>query len=328
MDTGTIPDQRLLDTGTIPDQRSIEMPGRWGPARAPARVRPSRPLSGAIVPALPEVLIPVAIRRSLAHSIQQVPESILMKRLVLMAAVAGTATLSACGGSEVVVQVYTEQEGQPVPVSGLEVRALPYDRDAIFDSLRAAYTTAEPEVPADLTQLRDSIAAANQEWSRMNARWAEGRDSLRTLLDEMNAIPRMNPRYLPMFNRYNALDREVRAAEQQAGAAFARFEALNDRYATRAEETSLAREQWADAAYADVDRVIDARLRELRLQPAIGHDGREWIAASAVSSGEWWIHARYDLPFEELYWNVPVRSRGEQVDVELTRQTAEVRPKL
>ena len=33
----------------------------------------------------------------------------------------------------------------------------------------------------------------------MNARWAEGRDSLRTLLDEMNAIPRMNPRYLPLI---------------------------------------------------------------------------------------------------------------------------------
>src|SRR5690606_35390253 len=89
-----------------------------------------------------------------AFQILHVAEHMLMKRLVWMAAVATTATLSACGGSEVVVQAYTEQDGQPVPIAGMEVRALPYDRDLIFDSLRAAYPNPEPEIPADLTQLR------------------------------------------------------------------------------------------------------------------------------------------------------------------------------
>lgn len=251
-----------------------------------------------------------------------------MKRLVLMAAVAGTATLMACGGSEVVVSVYTQQDGQPAPVSGLEVRALPYDRDAIFDSLRAAYGTPEPEVPAALTAVRDSIAAANQQWSEMNARWAEGRDSLRTLLDEMNAIPRMNPRYLPMFNRYNALEREVNAAKQASDQAFARFEALNARYATQAEELNQARQQWSDVAYADIDRIIDARLREQRLQEAVDTTDANGIARfRGLRSGEWWIHARYDLPFDELYWNVPIQAEGE-MQIELTRENAQVRPKL
>ena len=49
---------------------------------------------------------------------------------------------------------------------------------------------------------------------------------------------------------------------------------------------------------------------------------------TGLSSGEYWIHARYDLPFEELYWNVPVTVGGEPVQVQLTRQTAQVRPKL
>lgn len=250
-----------------------------------------------------------------------------MKRLVLMAAVAGTATLSACGGSEVVVQAFTEQEGQPVAVPGLEVRALPYDRDAIFDSLRAAYATPEPEVPQELSALRDSIAAANQQWSTMNARWAEGLDSLRILRGAMDQIPRMNPRYLPMFNRFNALEREVNAAKQASDQSFARFEALNARYAARAEETGLAREQWADAAYADVDRVIDARLRDLRLQPVVDTtDANGVVQFRGLRRGDWWIHARYDLPFDELYWNVPL-AEGEQ-QLELTRQNAEVRPKL
>src|SRR5690606_16450595 len=158
-----------------------------------------------------------------AFQILHVAENMLMKRLVWMAAVATTATLSACGGSEVVVQAYTEQDGQPVPIAGMEVRALPYDRDLIFDSLRAAYPNPEPEIPADLTQLRDSIAVASQRVSEMNAAWAEGRDSLRILLESMQSIPRSNPRYLPMFNRYNAMAREVDAAQQASAQAFTRF---------------------------------------------------------------------------------------------------------
>lgn len=251
-----------------------------------------------------------------------------MKRLVWMAAVAATATLSACGGSEVVVQAYTEQDGQPVPIADLEVRALPYDRDVIFDSLRAAYPNPEPEIPADLTQLRDSIAVASQRVSQMNAAWAAGRDSLRILLEAMQSIPRANPRYLPMFNRYNAMAREVDAAQQASAQAFTRFEALNNRYATQAEETKLAREQWSDAAYVDIDRVIDARLREMRLTEHADTTSENGIARfRGLRKGEWWIHARYDLPFDELYWNVPISADGE-MQIQLTRENAQVRPKL
>ena len=251
-----------------------------------------------------------------------------MKRLVWVAAVAGTATLSACGGNEVVVQAMTEQEGQAAPIAGLVVRALPYDRDMIFDSLRAAYTTPEPEVPAALSALRDSIAAANQEWSRMNAVWASGRDSLRALSEEMQGMPRNNPRYLPMFNRYNALDREVNAAEQRSQAAFRRFEGLNARYASQAEETQAARTQWADAAYSDIDDIIDSRLREMRLREMADTTDANGIARfRGLRSGQWWIHARYDLPFDELYWNVPIQADG-TVQLQLTRENAEVRPKL
>ena len=251
-----------------------------------------------------------------------------MKRLVWMAAVATTATLSACGGSEVVVQAYTEQDGQPVPIAGMEVRALPYDRDLIFDSLRAAYPNPEPEIPADLTQLRDSIAVASQRVSEMNAAWAEGRDSLRILLESMQSIPRSNPRYLPMFNRYNAMAREVASAEQASNQAFSRFEALNERYATQAEETKLAREQWSDAAYVDIDRVIDSRLREMRLTEHADTTSENGIARfRGLRRGEWWIHARYDLPFDELYWNVPINADGE-MQIQLTRENAQVRPKL
>jgi hypothetical protein len=46
-------------------------------------------------------------------------------------------------------------------------------------------------------------------------------------------------------------------------------------------------------------------------------------------SGNWWLYARFELPYQELYWNIPVEvSRGDPIEIRLTRENAEVRPKL
>jgi hypothetical protein len=75
--------------------------------------------------------------------------------------------VAACGRTEVVVQGQLEgAEGQPIALRDLPFRMLPYDRDAIFDSLRAAYREPEPEIPADLMMLQDSIAQAQEQWRR------------------------------------------------------------------------------------------------------------------------------------------------------------------
>jgi hypothetical protein len=87
-----------------------------------------------------------------------------MNRLVLTVMMAGAAMLAACGGTEVVVQAQVEGRTAAVALRDLPVRALPYDRDAIFDSLRAAYSEPEPEIPADLMVLQDSIARAQEQW--------------------------------------------------------------------------------------------------------------------------------------------------------------------
>ncbi len=47
-----------------------------------------------------------------------------------------------------------------------------------------------------------------------------------------------------------------------------------------------------------------------------------------IKKRQWWVFARYDLPLEELYWNVPVQVTGGQVRLELTPQNAQLRPKL
>jgi hypothetical protein len=97
-----------------------------------------------------------------------------MSRQVLTVMVAAGLLLAACGGTEVVVQAQIEGQDGPVALRDLPVRAVPYDRDAIFDSLRAAYTEPEPEIPQELMVLQDSIARAQEEWRVAETRWGAG----------------------------------------------------------------------------------------------------------------------------------------------------------
>jgi hypothetical protein len=254
-----------------------------------------------------------------------------MNRRLLTVVLAGAAMLAACGRTELVVQGQLQSdEGQAVALGNLPFRILPYDRDAIFDSLRAAYATPEPEIPADLMALQDSIARAQQEWTTATARWGTLRDSLQTMNQQLQGLSRASGQYVVLFREVNAMFDQVAAAERQMNESFTRFEALQGRFATQAQDTRLQREQWEDAAYADVDRVIAVRLRELRREPAADTlDANGVKRVRGLRAGQWWVTAHYDLPFEELYWNIPVQiQRGDAVNVQLTRETAQVRPKL
>ncbi|CAN5763351.1 hypothetical protein BH23GEM9_BH23GEM9_34870 [soil metagenome] len=254
-----------------------------------------------------------------------------MNRLALTVVVSCATLLAACSRTEVVVQGQLEgAEGQAIALRDLPLRILPYDRDAIFDSLRAAYPQPEPEIPADLMLLQDSIARAQGVWRDATARWNAGRDSLQRMNQRLAGMSRASGDYVVLFRQVNQLFDEVATAERVMNQSFERMTNLNNRFASQAQELRLARDQWGDAAYQDVDRVIAARLKDLRREAAADTlDANGVTRIRGLSTGQWWVTAHYDLPFEELYWNIPVNvTRGEPATVQLTRQTAEVRPKL
>ena len=97
-----------------------------------------------------------------------------------------------------------------------------------------------------------------------------------------------------------------------------------------AEEIKLLREQWADEAFADVGVIMAARLQASGRDILYDTTDASGVADGfEVKQGEWWILARYELPYMELYWNVPVTVLGQDpVQVRLTRGNATVRPKL
>jgi hypothetical protein len=252
-------------------------------------------------------------------------------RLGFLPLLAGGLLLGACGGNPVTVQVALggDDPSDARPMSRLEVRLLPYDRDAIFDSLEAAHATPQPEVPADLLQLQEQIAQAQTEWQRAEAQWIAVRDSLRRISETMRGLSRAQPQYVVLFRAFQQLEPQEQALQRSSREAFQRFEQLQGTYAAQTEEVRMRRQQWGDEAFADVDRVLAQRIRELGREPLVDTTNASGVVTFRPRTGQWWVHARVPGSYDEYYWNLPVQvQRGEPVELRLNEQNAEVRPRL
>lgn len=260
-----------------------------------------------------------------------------MKRLLLLLITGSGATLlGACSGGEVIVQAErvaaaTDEASadQPIALKDLTIRLLPYDRDAVFDSLEAAHPEPEPEIPESLIQLQDEVAAAQSEWKDAEARWSVVRDSLAKLSETLQGMSRAQAQYAVLYKDFQELEPIEQQQKKRMDAAFARFTELQSQMVAQAEEIRLKREQWADEAFASVDEVILARLKELKRPELADTTDATGVARFKPQPGRWWVVARYELPYQELYWNIPIDvKRGEPVQIKLDPQNAEIRRKL
>jgi hypothetical protein len=256
-----------------------------------------------------------------------------MKQMKIVGAVLlSLATLTACGPGQVVVVAEVERlnpetgEREMGPVANMQIQLIPFDRDAIFDSLSNAASTPEPVLPEEVRILRDSAAVARTQWSEAEAQWNAMLDRQRQIVAEMERYNNAAPRYRQLFEEFN----QAAAAYERAGRvkdqAFDRFTSLNDRSFGDVEQYKVRLEAWEEDAFADWGEVVAARLdatgKEI-LYDTTEAGGRAQIAAP---KGEWWVHGRYAAGTEELYWNVPTTVGGDPVEVRLTRENADVRP--
>ncbi len=70
-----------------------------------------------------------------------------------------------------------------------------------------------------------------------------------------------------------------------------------------------------------MDSLLEARGAEELYDTT---DASGW-AYVVVPGGQWWAYTRYELPFEELYWNVPYQSAGGADTLILNKSNADVR---
>ena len=258
-----------------------------------------------------------------------------MKRSKFLLALLGTALVSACGPTQVVVvaEIGTDdpnQGGEARALADLEIRLFPYDRDLVFDSLTAAATSPEPAIPDSVMDAQNQVAAAQQAWRDMEARWNVLRDTLQSLTDVLDQLNRGQAQYRVLFRDFQELDNEYVSVERQRDAAFENFTSLQAASMAAAEETRMLREQWGDEAFAEVGMVMALRERASGLTTLYDTTDASGIADGfEAKAGDYWISARYELPYTELYWNVPLTVvGGEPAQVRLTRENATVRPNL
>jgi hypothetical protein len=256
-----------------------------------------------------------------------------MKRTPLFLTALGLLAVTACGPGELVVtaeiDVPDPATGEPAPrqLSGLEVVLLPYDRDMIFDSLTAAASSPEPEVPAALIEAQNEIAEAGSEWRELETQWNTLRDTLQKINTTLQEYTRGEAQYRLLFDEFQDMEAQYNTVESRKDAAFARFDSLTRANIEQAQEYQLRYDDWADMAYEDADGVMLALESESGLRTVVDTTDATGTARIEAKPGQYWAHARYEEPYSELYWNVPVEvARGEPVTLSLSRANAEVRP--
>ena len=241
-----------------------------------------------------------------------------------------TLALGACGQGEVVVVVELEDEGgeEATLLEDVEVRLLPYDRDHVFDSLIRNAPTPEPQIPPELVDAREEIAEAQRAWTAAEARAAELRDTIKTLQERLAGLNRAMNEYNRIFQQLDPMITELESLDRQVVGLFERFDELQKANIEQIDAIRIERENWEDQAFRDVGAVIDALVEQTGLEQHWDTTGAEGATrVDRLAPGRYWVYARYELPYDELYWNIPITvERGDPVVVRLNRANATLRP--
>jgi hypothetical protein len=245
--------------------------------------------------------------------------------------VLATLALAACGPAQLVVTAEISDEAddgtvETTALADLEVQAIPFDRDAVFDSMAAAYPNPEPAIPDSVLEAQERVRVAQEEWRQAELRWQSGRDRLQEINQEMEGLNRGEARYSALFREFGDVEAQVARAEREMNAAFENFTEIQEASIQAAEEACIMQANWGDEAFAGVGEIMEARAAATGRRVAVDTTDAQGIVTFELKAGTWWIHSRYLLPYEELYWNEMIEvTGGDPVQIRLNRDNAESR---
>ncbi len=219
--------------------------------------------------------------------------------------------LAACHGAESAVIVRAQMHEEPV--RGLAVSAYPFDPDRILDSLTALASEPPPQFPELESELADYEPANDERLQQASRPWLALRDTIAALSDSLNRMDRRSPAYARMYDQFRQLyDRLAqRAAERDA--ALREINGDHVELARRAQTAAESLRVWehdAFASYAEAAQVTLLRSGRSVVEAPTDEAGEIELE---LPRGEWWLIARWPdphNPFQEYYWNVPLRSTG------------------
>jgi len=240
----------------------------------------------------------------------------------------GLPLLGACRELGTLEVVVLRHDGRPDVA--LDVTVLPFNPEALYDSLARAAPTPRPRFP----ELEDAMAAyrVGPQGHRPGAgsgAWEATRDSVEALADSLRRSDRTAPSYRSAYGRLRSLYDRLgqRAAERDRADRGLRREdrALADRATVAADQLR----RWERVAFASYGELMAAAVTRSGRDPLRLTTDSAGRARTTLRPGRWWIRARQrirDNPFQEQFWNVPVTTnRLVPVRVRVTADNAELR---
>ncbi|MEJ2481659.1 MAG: hypothetical protein P8049_00650 [Gemmatimonadota bacterium] len=214
--------------------------------------------------------------------------------------------LTACGGSDLTVEVLRDSPQGAVPQENIEVGFYPFDRDSVFDALDAQASSPKPEIPADMASTFEEIRSLQAQYNAKNNEWAEGRDRLQNLSRELQGLDRRSRDYMQKYEEFGDLETQVNRLEREKVDLFEQFTGLQESVAVRVDSFRIARDSWEEAAYADYFDLEQDILKASKAEVFFDTTGAAGTVTRSLPGGEWWVVARVPTPRGELYWNVKV----------------------
>ncbi len=216
--------------------------------------------------------------------------------------------LFACGGPRhIAVQVLVpDLSGAATPLPGVEVAALPYDRDSLLATLERRAGTERPH-----TRALDSLFQAFQPPFLAFSRLAWQLERVQRARDSLAAGRAAGPGAPgtgELAPRARALDDSLRRLTASLAEARAALAAARDTLWPRIERLQADVRRWENSTYAGYDTIVRGLVRDhLRMGRADTTDALGW-ASLELSAGRWWLYARSPDPQDpnaQWYWNLP-----------------------
>ncbi len=237
--------------------------------------------------------------------------------LVLLAGLSLTIAMSGCSkDTKIVLTVVLSGEEGEEAVSGVKFSLLPYDIEAVKDSL--AGVNNPPSKPS-----KDELLALRGAYDEINKEYNDHLEEYRTAESDVKKIKDlMSSKYKVAYKRYKEAKAKNKELNEQREKARSEYIASRKAY-------DSGMEKWEGEAYKGLEDV----LQGVRLERGITEDyliktDKQGVGRVVVPGGKWWINGKErhrELKYAWLIWNVPVQAEGGVLEITLNKDNAEER---
>ncbi len=235
--------------------------------------------------------------------------------LVLLAGLTLALVVTGCSkDTKVVITVKYETVAGLEAASNVKFNLLPFDVNAVKDSLRAANNP--PPEPS-----REQLLALRGEYEAVNGEYNDHLEEYRVAESEVKDIKDIRSKaYEKAYKRYT--DAKVRNKELNE-----KREEARTRYIEVKKAYDKELESWEGIAYKGFDEVV-SKVREERgiTEDYLIKTDKEGVGRVVVPGGKWWLNGKERHPdkrYTWLIWNVPVTATGGILEIGLTQNEAE-----